>query len=43
QVLSCWYTLTEPQRTQVQQALQALQPKVKSENVSEPLNGMLSV
>lgn len=30
QVLSRWYTLAEPQRTQLQQALQALQPKVKS-------------
>ncbi len=43
QVLSQRYTLAEPQRTQVQQALQALRPKVKSKNVSETLNSMLSV
>lgn len=43
QVLSRWYTLIEPQRTQVQQALKALQPKVKSKNVSETLNSLLSI
>lgn len=43
QVLSRWYTLAEPQRTQVQQALQALQPKVKSKNVAETLNSLLSI
>ncbi|MCU4577157.1 aminopeptidase N [Acinetobacter courvalinii] len=43
QVLSRWYTLAEPQRSQVQQALQALQPKVKSKNVAETLNSLLSI
>ena len=43
QVLSRWYTLIEPQRTQVQQALKALQPKVKSKNVSETLSSLLSI
>ncbi|WP_436861971.1 aminopeptidase N [Acinetobacter haemolyticus] len=43
QVLSRWYTLMEPQRSQVQQALKALQPKVKSKNVSETLNSLLSI
>ncbi|MBP9787242.1 MAG: aminopeptidase N [Acinetobacter sp.] len=43
QVLSRWYTLVEPQRDQVQQALKALQPKVKSKNVSETLNSLLSI
>ncbi|MDR7016294.1 aminopeptidase N [Acinetobacter sp. 3657] len=43
QVLSRWYTLAEPQRGQVQHALKALQPKVKSKNVSETLNSLLSI
>lgn len=43
QVLSRWYTLAEPQRTQVQQALKALQPKVKSKNVAETLNSLSSI
>ncbi|WP_109439907.1 aminopeptidase N [Acinetobacter haemolyticus] len=43
QVLSRWYTLIEPQRGHVQQALKALQPKVKSKNVSETLNALLSI
>ncbi|ENW92555.1 aminopeptidase N [Acinetobacter dispersus] len=43
QVLSRWYTLAEPQRSQVQQALKALQPKVKSKNVVETLNSLLSI
>ena len=43
QVLSRWYTLAEPQRSQVQQALKALQPKVKSKNVSETLSRMLNI
>lgn len=43
QVLSRWYTLMEPPRSQVQQALKALQPKVKSKNVSETLNSLLSI
>ncbi|MFW2124779.1 hypothetical protein ACG94O_17975, partial [Acinetobacter ursingii] len=37
------YTLAEPQRSQVQQALKAMQPKVKSKNVSETLNSLLSI
>ncbi|MEN4983226.1 aminopeptidase N [Acinetobacter modestus] len=43
QVLSRWYTLAEPQRSQVQKALKALQPKVKSKNVAETLNSLLSI
>lgn len=43
QVLSRWYTLAEPQRSWVQQALKALQPKVKSKNVAETLNSLLSI
>ncbi|WP_336937209.1 aminopeptidase N [Acinetobacter modestus] len=43
QVLSRWYTLAELQRSQVQQALKALQPKVKSKNVAETLNSLLSI
>ena len=43
QVLSRWYTLAEPQRSQVQAELEALKPLVKSKNVSETLNSMLNV
>lgn len=43
QVLSRWYTLAEPHRTEVKQALEALQPQVKSKNVAETLNSMLAV
>lgn len=43
QVLSRWYTLAEPQRSQVQQALKAFQPKVKSKNVAETLNSLLCI
>jgi aminopeptidase N len=43
QVLSRWYTLAEPYKTRVKEALQALQPKVKSKNVKETLNSILSV
>ena len=43
QVLARWYTLAEPQRAQVQQALQTLQSQVKSKNVQETLNSLLSV
>ena len=43
QVLSRWYTLAEPQRTQVKTALEALKSQVKSKNVVETLNSMLSV
>ncbi|WP_313034218.1 aminopeptidase N [Acinetobacter sp.] len=43
QVLSRWYTLAEPQRTEVKTALEALKPQVKSKNVTETLNSMLSV
>ncbi|NHB57309.1 aminopeptidase N [Acinetobacter sp. 194] len=43
QVLSRWYTLAEPQRSQVKNELEALKPLVKSKNVSETLNSMLSV
>ena len=43
QALSRWYTLAEPQRSQVKAELEALKPQVKSKNVSETLNSMLSV
>jgi len=43
QVLSRWYTLAEPQRTEVKTALEALKPQVKSKNVTETLNSMLSI
>ncbi len=43
QVLSRWYTLAEPQRAEVKTALEALKPLVKSKNVSETLNSMLSI
>lgn len=43
QVLSRWYTLAEPQRSQVQAALLSLQSVVKSKNVVETLNSMLGV
>lgn len=43
QVLSRWYTLAEPQRSHVQNALKALQTRVKSKNVTETLNSMLRV
>ncbi|WP_291360053.1 MULTISPECIES: aminopeptidase N [Acinetobacter] len=43
QVLSRWYTLIEPQRSEVKAQLEALKPQVKSKNVSETLNSMLSI
>ncbi len=43
QVLSRWYTLAEPQRSEVKAQLEALKPIVKSKNVSETLSSMLSV
>lgn len=43
QVLSRWYTLAEPQRSEVKAQLEALKPLVKSKNVCETLNSMLSV
>ncbi|WP_180007320.1 MULTISPECIES: aminopeptidase N [unclassified Acinetobacter] len=43
QILSRWYTLAEPQRSEVKTKLEALKPVVKSKNVSETLNSMLSV
>ena len=43
QVLSRWYTLAEPQRSEVQAQLEALKPLVKSKNVSETLNSMLTI
>ena len=43
QVLSRWYTLAEPQRSEVQTQLEALKPLVKSKNVSETLNSMLTI
>jgi len=41
--LSRWYTLAEPQRTQVQATLQQLKERVKSKNVSETLSSMLNI
>ena len=43
QVLTRWYTLAEPQRSDVKTALEGLKSQVKSKNVSETLNSMLSV
>ena len=43
QVLSRWYTLAEPQRSEVKAKLEALKPQVKSKNVSETLSSMLSM
>ncbi|MHA3049015.1 aminopeptidase N [Acinetobacter sp. ANC 4639] len=43
QVLSRWYTLAEPQRSAVQQQLLDLKAQVKSKNVAETLNSMLSI
>ena len=43
QVLSRWYTLAEPQRSDVLASLEALKPQVKSKNVVETLNSMLSI
>jgi aminopeptidase N len=43
QVLSRWYTLAEPQRSHVLASLEALKPQVKSKNVVETLNSMLSI
>ena len=43
QVLSRWYTLAEPQRSEVKAKLEALKPQVKSKNVSETLSSMLSI
>ncbi len=43
QVLSRWYTLADPHRGEVQQALESLKPQVKSKNVAETLNSMLNV
>ena len=43
QVLSRWYTLAEPQRSEVKAKLEALKPQVRSKNVSETLSSMLSI
>ena len=43
QVLSRWYSLAEPQRSEVKAKLEALKPQVKSKNVSETLSSMLSI
>ncbi len=43
QVLTRWYTLAEPQRSEVKTALESLKVQVKSKNVSETVNSMLSV
>lgn len=43
QVLSRWYTLAEPKRTEVKEELTKLKETVKSKNVVETLNSMLSV
>ena len=43
QVLSRWYTLAESQRSTVQQQLLELKAQVKSKNVAETLNSMLSI
>lgn len=43
QVLSRWYTLAEQQRSEVKQRLESLKSEVKSKNVVETLNSMLSI
>lgn len=43
QVLSRWYSLAEPQRSEVKAKLEALKTQVKSKNVSETLSSMLSI
>ncbi|RZG76837.1 aminopeptidase N [Acinetobacter sp. WCHAc060033] len=43
QVLTRWYTLAEPQRSEVKTALESLKAQVKSKNVSETVNSMLSI
>ncbi len=43
QALSRWYTLAEPQRSQVQSALQQLQSQVKSKNMQETVASMLDI
>lgn len=43
QVLSRWYTLAEPKRSEVQQQLESLRPRVHSKNVIETLNSLLSI
>ena len=43
QALSRWYTLAEPQRTEVKNALEALTTEVSSKNVVETLKSMLSI
>ena len=43
QLLSRWYTLAEPQRSEVKAQLENLKSTVKSKNVVETLNSMLSV
>lgn len=43
QVLSRWYSLAEPQRSEVKAKLEGLKPQVKSKNVSETLSSMLSI
>lgn len=42
QALSRWFTLAEPQRSEVKQKLKDLQAQVKSKNVVETINSMLS-
>ena len=42
QVLSRWYTLAEPQRSEVKKQLEMLKPSLNSKNVSETLNSMLN-
>lgn len=43
QVLSRWYTLAEPKRSDVFELLNELKPSIRSKNVSETLSSMLSV
>ncbi|MDR9778347.1 aminopeptidase N C-terminal domain-containing protein, partial [Rhizobium hidalgonense] len=41
QTLSRWYTLAEPMRSDAQDILQSLKPKVKSSSVCETLTSLL--
>ncbi|EPF71912.1 aminopeptidase N [Acinetobacter rudis] len=43
QLLSRWYTLAEPKRSEVQQVLVQLQSQFKSKNMIETINSMLQV
>ena len=43
QSFSRWYTLAEPKRSEIHNALEQLQPQLKSKNTLETINSMLAV